>query len=480
MENNTLMTDLYELTMAQTYFDDKAFDTIAYFDGFFRNIPFNSGYAIMGGVDDIIDYIKNLKFSKEDLEYLKSTRKFSDDFLDYLGSFKFNGDIWIVPDGTVIFGNEILITVKANLIEAQLIETTILSFLNSCIKFTTAARRMVEAANGVPILEFGARRADGPEAAVLASKCAYIAGCIGTSNVMAGKKYKIPVLGTMAHSMVSAEEYEYDAFLKFAKSFPNDAVFLIDTYDTIKSGVVNAIKVANDYLIPNGYRLKGVRIDSGDLSYLSKKVREILDAAGMQDCLITISNGIDPGTINSLRIQGAAFDLIGAGDNIAAPKERVGVVYKLVAIEKDGKIVPRIKISNDAIKIINPGYKKLYRFYDKNTGFALGDVMALHDEVIPGDVFTLIDPLNEFNTTTITDYIIKELQVPLFKNGELVYEDPDIFSKQTYCNFQIGTIYPEIKRLVNPHQYYVDLSRKLLDLKKELIYKFKQNTGVKQ
>ncbi len=478
MENKTMMTDLYELTMAQAYFDDNALDSVAYFDGFFRNIPFGSGYAIMGGVDNIIQYIQNLKFTDEDIEYLRSTKRFNEKFLEYLRNFKFRGDIWIVPDGTVIFDNEILISVKANLIEAQLIETTILSYLNSCIKFTTAAKRMVESANGIPILEFGARRADGPEAAVLASKCAYIAGCVGTSNVMAAKEYGIPVMGTMAHSMVSAEESEYEAFLKFAKSFPNDSVFLIDTYDTIKSGVVNAIKVANDYLIPNGYRLKGVRIDSGDLSYLSKKVREILDEAGMHDCKITISNGIDPHTINALRIQGSKFDLIGAGDNIAAPKERVGVVYKLVAVEKEGQIIPRIKISNDAIKIINPGYKKLYRFFDKKTGFALGDVMALHDEIIPENTFTLIDPLNEFNTTVIKDYIVKELQVELFKNGKLVYEDPDIFTKQIYCNVQIGTIYPEIKRLVKPHKYYVDLSRNLLDLKKKMILEHKKSAGV--
>ncbi len=479
MNNYTMMTDLYELTMAQTYFDAKGFDTIAYFDGFFRRIPFGNGYALMGGIDNIIDYIQNLKYSADDIAYLRSTGKFTEDFLQYLANFKFSGNIWAVPDGTVVFDNEILITVKANLIEAQLIETTILSYLNACIKFTTAARNMVEAASGSPIMEFGARRADGPLAAVLASKCAFIAGCAGTSNVMAGQMYGIPVMGTMAHSMVSAEETEYEAFLKFAKSYPDDSVFLIDTYDTLKSGIINAIKVANDYLIPNGYRLKGVRIDSGDLAYLSKKVREILDENNMSDCKITISNGIDPSTINSLRIQGAKFDSIGAGDNIAAPKERVGVVYKLVAIEKDGEIIPRIKISNDAVKIINPGYKKLYRFYDKNSGFALGDVMALHDEVIETDSYTLIDPLNEFNTTTISDYIVKELQVELFKDGKLVYKDPDIFTKQTFCQIQVGTIYPEIKRLVNPHKYYVDLSRTLIDLKKELIINRKKSAGIK-
>jgi len=322
--NKTMMTDLYEITMAQTYFDDKAFDKIVYFDAFFRSMPFDSGYAIMSGLDNIIEYISNLKFDEDDIEYLRSENKFSEEFLEYLSDFKFNGDIWAIPDGTVVFGNQMLITVRANIIEAQIIETTILSYLNSCIKFTTAARRLVEASNGVPIMEFGARRADGPEAAVLASKSAYIAGCIGTSNVMAGQLYGIPVMGTMAHSMISAEDEEYDAFLKYAKSFPDDANFLIDTYDTLKTGVYNAIKVAKDYLIPNGHKLKSVRIDSGDLAYLSKEVRKILDQEGMHDTKIVLSNSIDPYTVASLIRQGAKFDLVGAGDNIAAPKGRVG------------------------------------------------------------------------------------------------------------------------------------------------------------
>ncbi|NLC96715.1 MAG: nicotinate phosphoribosyltransferase [Erysipelotrichaceae bacterium] len=472
--NKTMMTDLYEITMAQTYFDDKAFDKIVYFDGFFRVLPLESGYAIMSGVDNIIDYIQNINFDNDDIEYLRSTNKFTEDFLDYLSKFKFNGDVWIVPDGTVVFGNEILITVRASLIEAQIIETTILSYLNSCIKYTTAARRLVEASNGKPIMEFGARRADGPEAAVLASKCAFIAGCVGTSNVMAGKIYDIPVMGTMAHSMISAEDEEYDAFMKYAKSFPDDANFLIDTYDTIKSGIVNSIKVTKDFLIPNGYRLKSVRIDSGDLSYLSKQVRKILDEEGMEDTKIVLSNSIDPYTLTSLLVQNAKFDSVGAGDNIVAPKARVGVVYKLVAIEENQEIVPRIKISNEALKIVNPGYKKLYRFYDKETGYALGDVMALHDEVIPSEEFTLIDPLNEFNTTTITNYTFKELQVPLFINGKLVYEDPDIREKQKYCNSQMASMYPEVKRLEYPHKYYVDQTQRLIDLKKDLILEHKK------
>lgn len=473
-ENKTMMVDLYEMSMAQTYFNNKEFNKIVYFDAFFRSMPFKSGYAIMGGLENIIEYINNIRFDEDDIEYLRNTHTFSDDFLDYLKTFKFNGDIWAVPDGTVIFGNEILVTVRANIIEAQLIETGLLTYLNSCIKFTTAARRLVEASKNIPIMEFGARRADGPEAAILASKCSYIAGCVGTSNVMAGKMYDIPVMGTMAHSMISAEEDEYVAFLKYAKSFPNDTVLLIDTYDTIKSGIVNAMKVARDYLIPNGYKLKGVRIDSGDLAYLSKKVRKILDDNGFNDTKIVISNSIDPNTVTSLRLQDAKFDSIGAGDNIAAPKERVGCVYKLVAVEIDGNIIPRIKISNDATKIVNPGYKKLYRFYDKQTGYALGDSMALYDEIISEDEFTLIDPINEFNMTTITDYTFKELQAHIFKNGELIYEDPSIQEKREYCEKEMSSMYPEIKRLENPHIYYVDQTHDLITLKKELVEAYRK------
>ncbi len=475
MENNeTMMTDLYELTMAQTYFNDKKLDEKVYFDGFFRNIPFENGYALMGGVDDIIAYINNLKFEDDDIEYLRSLGQFNEEFLQYLKDFKFTGDIKIIPDGTPVFANEPIITVRANLIEAQIIETAILSYLNSCIKFTTAAKRMTDAAGSIPIMEFGARRADGPAAAILASKCSYIAGCVGTSNVKAGKKYGIPVMGTMAHSMVTEEDSEYQAFLKYAKTYPNNTVFLVDTYDTLKSGIPNAIRVAREYLIPNGYTLKGIRIDSGDLAYLSKEARKMLDEAGFPNTKICLSNGLDPKTIKSLKAEGAVIDSIGAGDNIAAPKERVGVVYKLVGKEENGGITPKIKLSNDIAKMINPGYKKVYRFYDKKTGYALGDVIAIHDELIPSDVFTLIDPENELNTKELRNYEVKELQQQLFKDGQLVYNDPTIKEKQDYCNKQMDTLYPEVRRLEKPHKYYVDLTKELLKLKKELILEHKE------
>lgn len=469
MNNHTMMTDEYELTMSESYFLDGKKDEVVYFDAFFRSIPFESGYAIMAGGREIVDYIQNLKFTSDDIEYLRSLNTFDEKFLNYLKDFHFTGTIKMIPDGTPVFANEPIVTVKAPTIEAQIIETCLLSYLNANIKFATAGRRMVDAAQGIPIMEFGARRADGPEAATMASKAAYIAGCVGTSNMLAGKKYNIPVMGTMAHSMVTEAESEYEAFLRYAKTFPNNTLLLVDTYDTLKSGVPNAIRVAKEYLIPNGYRLKGIRIDSGDLAYLSKEARKQLDEAGLTDAKICLSNGLNPKTIASLLAQGAKIDTIGAGDNIAAPKERVGCVYKLVAKEMESTIDPRIKVSDDAIKTINPGYKKVYRFYDKETGYALGDVIAVHDEQIPLDGYTLIDPQNEFNRKYLENYTVRELQEEVIKDGKLVKPLPTVQEEQKYCTSQMETLYPEVRRLENPHKYYVDLSEKLLQLKKELI-----------
>lgn len=469
--NNTMMMDLYELTMAQTYFNEGKSHEEVCFDGFFRTIPFEGGYALMGGVDEVIDYIKNLHFTEEDIEELRGEGLFTEEFLKYLSNFRFTGDIYMVEDGTPIFGNEPILTVKAPLIEAQIIETTLLSFLNATILFTTAAKRMTEAAGDIPIMEFGARRANGPEAAILASKYSIIGGCVGTSNILAGKQNKIPKMGTMAHSFVMEYPTEYDAFLSYAKTFPNHAVFLVDTYDTLKSGIPNAIRVAKEFLIPGGYTLKGIRIDSGDLAFLSKETRKLLDEAGLYDTKICVSNGLTPETIRSLKQQGAVIDSIGAGDNIAAPKERVGCVYKLV--EKDG--IPTIKVSEDAVKTINPGYKKVYRFYDKKTGYALGDVLALQDEIIPKNTFTLMDPNNTLNQKEIKDYFIRELQVPIFKKGKCVYQNKSVLERREYCNQQMGTLYPEIKRDIKPHQYYVDLTMKLLTLKKEMLQNYKED-----
>lgn len=469
-DNMTMMTDFYELTMSQTYFKAGKKDEIAVFDAFFRKNPFGKGYGLMGGVDRIIEYIKNFHFTEDDINYLRSTNQFEEDFLEYLRNLRFTGSIYAIPDATPVFANEPIVTVKAPIIEAQIIETALLSYLNANIMYTTAARRVVEAAENIGVMEFGARRALGVDAAVEASKCAVIAGCVGTSNVLAGQDYKVPVMGTMAHSLVTEADNEYEAFLNYAKAYPNNCVLLVDTYDVLRSGVPNAIRVAKEYLIPNGYTLKGIRIDSGDLAYLSKEAKKMLVEAGLPDVKICVSNGLNEDTIRSLKEQGAVIDSIGLGDNIVLPdKARVGCVYKNVAIKKDENFVSRIKVSNDAAKAINPGYKKVYRFYDKKSGYALGDVITLYEENIPKNKYTLVDPLNENNTLTITDYKVRELQVPIFEDGKIVYNDPNINEKQAYCNDEMKTLYPEVKRSENPHQYYVDLSKKLLVLKKKLI-----------
>lgn len=471
MENKTLMTDFYELTMAQTYFNNGKKDEEVYFDIFFRKHPFDGGYTISGGLDNIIDYVKNLHFEKEEIEYLRGLGNFTDEFLEHLSNLKFTGTIWAVPDGTVVFPGEPVITVKARTIEAQILETALLSSFNHGSLVTTIAKRITEEAKGKPVMEFGARRARGIDSAIEASKYAYVGGCSGTSNTLAAMKYGIPALGTMAHSLVTEAKDEYEAFLNYAKSNPNNALFLVDTYDTLRIGIPNAIKVANDFLKPNGYMFKGIRIDSGDLAYLSKEARKMLDDAGYPEAQICLSNGLDEYTIRDLFEQGAKFDSLGVGDNIAASKERVGGVYKLVAVEENGVAVPKIKVSDDSEKTINPGFKKLYRFYDKETGYALGDVITVHDEIIDENApYTLINPVDTWKRTTIENYELRELRVPIFENGELVYQLPSLDERKEYCYKEMKTMYPEVRRIRKPHGYYVDLSEKLLELKKDLIH----------
>lgn len=469
MSNKTLMTDFYELTMAQTYFNEEKKDEQVYFDIFFRKNPFNGGYTISGGLDETINYINNLHFGEEEINYLRKLEKFSEEFLNYLSTLKFTGDIYAVPDGTVVFPNEPVLTVKADIVTAQILETALLANFNHNSLVTTSAKRITNEAKNIPVMEFGARRARGIDSAIEASKCAYIGGCIGTSNTYAGMKYDIPVMGTMAHSLVTESKDEYDAFLKYAKSNPDNCVFLVDTYDTLRSGIFNAIRVANKYLTPNGYQLKGIRIDSGDLAYLSKEARKMLDKAGYQDAGICLSNGLDEYTIRDLINQGAEIDSIGVGDNIAASKERVGGVYKLVAVEENGEVKPRIKVSNDSVKIINPGNKKVYRFYAKDTGYALGDVITLYEEEISKDCYTLVHPVETWKKTKLENYNVRSLLIPIFKNGDLVYQDPSLQEKREYCEKEFETLYPEITRIDRPHEYYVDLSDKLRNLKQELI-----------
>lgn len=467
--NKTLMTDFYELTMAQTYFLEGKQNEIMYFDIFFRENPFNGGYTISGGLDEMINYIKNFHFGEEEISYLRSLNQFNDNFLNYLSTLRFKGDLYAVPDGTIIFPNEPAMTIKADAVTAQILETALLACFNHASLVITASKRITKEAKGVPVMEFGARRARGIDSATEASKNSIIGGCVGTSNTYAGMKYGIPVLGTMAHSLVTEKESEYEAFLGYAKANPDNALFLVDTYDTLRSGVPNAIKVANDYLKPNGYKFKGIRIDSGDLAYLSKEARKMLDEADYPEAGICLSNGLDEHTIRDLLEQGAKFNSLGVGDNIAAAKERIGGVYKLVAVEENNDIYPRLKVSNDNIKTTTPGFKKIVRFYDKETGYALGDVITLREEVIPNDEYTLVHPVETWKQTKINNYIARELQVPIFINGELVYNDPSLLEKQKYCEQEYNSMYPEVTRINKPHEYYVDLSDTLRELKNKLI-----------
>ena len=467
--NDTMLIDEYELKMGQTYYDAGLKDTEVVFDAFFRRNPFKGGYTISGGIDNIVDYINDLKFDKDDIEYLRSTCAYSEEYLKYLENFKFTGSIYAFADGTPIFPNEPIITVKAKIIEAQIIETALLSHFNHASLVTTAAKRITDAAKGRAVMEFGARRARGTFSAYEASKYAIVGGCSGTSNVKAAKDMDMKALGTMAHSLVTLYHDEREAFIAFAKSNPDNALFLVDTYDTLRSGVPNAIWVAENFLKPNGIKFKGIRIDSGDLAYLSKEARKMLDDAGYTDAQICLSNGLNEYTITSLIEQGACFNSLGVGDNIAASLDRVDGVYKLVAVKEKDKFIPRIKVSNDAAKTINPGFKKVIRFYDKKTGYALADVITLNDEIVDKERYTLISQSNEWKTKEITDYEIRELQVPIFIDGKQVYKVPSTLERQKYCKGQMETLYPEVRRLTNPHIYYVDLSKNLLQLKKKLI-----------
>lgn len=472
--NDTLLVDEYELKMSQTYFDAGVKDTVVVFDLFFRRNPFKGGYTISGGLDNIIDYILNFKFDTDDIKYLRNTNNYNEEFLEYLSNLKFTGDIYAIPDGTPVFPNEPVITIKAKVIEAQMIETAILAHFNHASLVTTKAKRITTAAQGRTVMEFGARRARGTSSAYEASKYAIVGGCSGTSNVKTAKDLGINALGTMAHSIITFYNDERKAFLNFAKSNPTNCLFLVDTYDTINSGVPNAIWVADNYLKKNNIPFKGIRIDSGDLAYLSKQARKMLDDAGYKDAGICLSNGLDEYTITSLINQGAEFTMLGVGDNIAASLDRVDGVYKLSAIEENGKLIPRLKVSNDSVKTINPGFKKVYRFYDKNTNYALGDVIALADEVIDKNKYLLINPIDEWKRKTIKNYYVRELQEKIFENGKLVYEMPNVFDRAKYCTKEMETIYPEVKRLENPHVYIVDLSEKLLKVKKELIKEHKK------
>ena len=468
-----LVCDLYEYTMSNVFLQNNMKEKYVYFDVFFRKIPENGGYAIFAGLEQVIDYVQNLSFSKEDIEYLSALNKFSEEFLEYLANFKFTGDIWSVEEGTVIFPNEPLITVRAPIIQAQVLETMMLLLINHQSLIATKAARIVRSAQGRPVMEFGARRAHGIDAAVYGARAAMIGGCIGTSCVKTAKDFNIPASGTMAHSFVQAFDSEYEAFKAYAESYPNDCLLLIDTYDTLNQGIHNAIKVFNEVVVPKGFRPKGVRLDSGDLAYLSKEVRKILDEAGFQDAKICVSNSLDETLIASLLNEGAKIDSFGVGENLITSKNEpvFGGVYKLVAVESNGKIIPKIKISENTTKITNPGFKNLYRFYDKENGKAIADYISLADEEIPQDKIKIFDPENPWKAKELTNYFVKPLKKQIFKNGKLIYEKPDLSQISAKCKTELDTFWEEIKRLKNPHKYYVDLSQKLWDLKNEMLKK---------
>ena len=475
-DNETLFTDAYELFMSDVYVKTKK-GVEGIFDSFYRVVPNGGGYAVMAGVDKLINYIETLQFTDEDIEYFKANDyNFSEEFYDYMRNFKFTGDIYAVPDGTPIFPNEPIVTVKAPLMEAQIIETAILAILNGAISHSTGARRIYEATpKNVPVMEFGSRRADGFEAGIDSAVYGIMAGCSGTSNVKAAKYLKIKALGTMAHSFVETSDDELSAFKDFAKGHPENATLLVDTYDTLRSGIPNAIKTF-DWMKEQGLPVDhiGIRIDSGDLAYLSKEARKMLDAAGYPQAKICLSNGLKAETIESLINQGAPFNSLGVGDNISKPAGNVGCVYKEVAVIENGEVKPKIKVSGDLIKIINPGYKELYRAYDNETGYALADVMCLKDKEIDKDNLRIVSVTDFVKNTTISNFRLEKLQKPIFLNGQLVYNDPkDIFEKQRYCHEQMATIYPEVKRILNPHGYYVDGTPEYVEFKQEMIRKMK-------
>ncbi len=471
--NLTMLCDFYELTMGNGYFEQGFKDQITYFDLFFRRCPDGGGFAIAAGLEQIIDYIQNLHFSPEDIEYLRSRKLFSEGFLAYLKDFHFTGDIWAVPEGTPIFPHEPIITVKAPAIEAQLIETFLLLSINHQSLIATKANRVVRAAQGRTVLEFGSRRAQGSDAAILGSRAAYIGGCHGTACTISDQLFGVYAGGTMAHAWVQMFDSELEAFKTYCQIYPTNATLLVDTYDTLRSGVPNAIKAFNEVLKPQGITKCGIRLDSGDMAYLTQKARKMLDEAGWTECKISVSNSLDEYIIQDLLRQGAKIDMFGVGERlITARSEPVfGGVYKLAAVEQaDGSILPKIKISENVGKITNPHFKKLYRFYGNDTGKAIADYLCVHDEVVDDTQdLTIFDPENTWKTKTVYNFTAKELQMPIFQGGKLVYECPSLEQIRSYCMEQVDTLWDEVKRFDNPHTYYVDLSQKLWDIKYNLL-----------
>lgn len=471
--NLTMLCDYYELTMGNGYFDNGMADRITYFDVFYRQNPDNGGFAIAAGLEQVVDYIQNLHFDEEDIEYLRGRNMFSEGFLDYLKNFKFEGDIWAVPEGTPVFPREPILTVRAPAIQAQLIETYVLLEINHQSLIATKANRICRAAEGRTVLEFGSRRAQGIDGAVTGARAAYIGGCAGTACAVSDTLYGVPAGGTMAHSWVQMFDSEYDAFVAYCKTYPTNAVLLVDTYNSLKSGVPNAIRAFNEVLRPLGITKCGIRFDSGDMAYLTRKARAMLDEAGWPECKITVSNALDERLITELLLQGAKIDSFGVGERLITSKSDpvFGGVYKLCAVEDDkGGITPKIKISENVGKITNPGFKKVFRFFDRENGMAEADYICLHDECVDDSKpLEICDPEARWKRKTMENFSAVELQVPIFKNGELVYKLPSLDEIKRRCAYEVSTLWPEVKRFDFPHEYYVDLSEKLMALKDAML-----------
>ena len=478
-DNLTMLCDFYELTMSNGYFKNGFYKRMTYFDVFFRNVPDNGGFAIAAGLEQVVDYIENLHFSKEDIDFLRSKKIFDEEFLDYLKDFSFTGDIYAVPEGTPVFPHEPILTVKAPAIEAQLIETYVLLAINHQSLIATKANRIVRAAEGRTVLEFGSRRAQGADGAVIGARAAYIGGCAGTACTLTDEKYGVPAGGTMAHSWVQMFDTEYEAFKTYCEIYPENATLLVDTYNTLKSGIPNAIRVFKEVLLPKGITNCAIRLDSGDISYLSKKARKMLDEAGLTDCKIVASNSLDEYLIRDLVMQDAKVDIFGVGERLITAKSApvFGGVYKLVAVEdENGEIIPKIKISENIAKITNPHFKKLYRFYDKESGKAIADELCVYDEEIDDTKpRTIFDPDAVWKSKTLTGYTAKNLHITVFKDGKLVYKLPKLNEIKQYCAEQIETLWDEVKRFENPHTYYVDLSKRLWNDKSRLLSEAKNS-----
>ena len=471
--NLSMLFDFYEMTMSGGYFRLGMQDRVTYFDVFFRRVPDRGGFAIAAGLEQLVDYIRELHFDEEDIAYLRSKNLFGEDFLDYLRQFRFTGDIWAVPEGTPVFPGEPLVTVRAPASQAQLIETYALLAINHQSLIATKANRVVRAAQGRTVLEFGSRRAQGADGAIVGARAAYIGGVHGTACAVSDQLYGVPAAGTMAHSWVQMFDTQYEAFKTYCEIYPTNAVLLVDTYNTLKSGVPDAIRAFNEVLKPRGITKCGIRLDSGDIAYLTKEARKMLDEAGWQSCTISASNALDENLITDLLLQGARIDCFGVGERlITARSEPVfGCVYKLAAVEDgDGTIRPKIKISENVAKITTPHFKKLYRFYGSDTGKAIADYMTVHDETVDDSrPLTIFDPDATWKKKEVYDFTARELQVPVFRKGELVYKLPSLPEIRAYCLKEVDTLWEEVKRFDNPHKYYVDLSQRLWDVKHGLL-----------